>query len=497
MPFLRAATGLLPMKTGGGSPLQPSPTNSVGPTSPPIITPPSGFNFDMATGTKRGWPGSNNQFDNYRQTREWNYNFADLGEGFAGIRWQPTWFDVNGFVGWWQPAGGDVNRIQRKGPTGQDSRTLVLNCSPNSLTIPVGEPVVLWENYGEYDNPLTTAFNLNGYNMPVRSKMTVTGGSGSPAYDTVNPRVIEVDAGTALPAIDFTPPRWTSGGFNRSTIQHRHWRFLANTATNEMRFPMNEFSQRTVTDVIGNGGYAMLGGDQFQPTGADWTQMYAHFGATLTTELFRLECEGLAAAMGNTDPNRLAVELENEPTSEWHNAGGTGYGDLLASTWYPIARAAWGPERTIVVKANGFGHLNNLIDIFDFACPAGHNMHLVIHDYDGMIQGPSGSNGFGSITETNWIADQIRTKINALGYRGGGATEIGVNQGTSNGDTDRGQRLGRLLTSFTNQNLYMFVWALVGDGIVCSEIRNVNGHLIEAYWPGISPYARRAGIMTT
>lgn len=224
-----------------------------------------------------------------------------------------------------------------------------------------------------------------------------------------------------------------------------------------------------------------------------------HFGGTLVDELWRLECEGLAYYLGNTDPNRLAVELENEPTRENHDVGdGPGYLDLLPTVWYPIARTAWGAERTLVLKATDFGSLNTLIDTFDFAPPAGDNAHLVVHGYDNQMRGPGGGiYGWTDISQTDWIADQIRQKINALGYKGGGATELGVDANRASGDADRGQRMGRLLTSFTAKDLYLFAWSMTGDSVRCSGVENINGHNIETYYSGLRPYARRAGIMVT
>lgn len=502
MPILRSASGLVrPMVGRAGGPLSNSPPNVA---APPIITPPSDYNFDMSQpGTAmRGWPGSNNQFANFEKTRDWAANFADQQESFAGIRWQPSWPEILGFYGTWQPAGGDVKRIRRKGTSGQDLRTLVLECGPNPAAVPAGDKVVLWlqPSAGAYD--AATTYNLSGYNLPLKQKMTVVRSTGSPWGVIDGTRIIELDAGQDLPAIDFTVPTYSGGWYTKTTIQHRHWSFYADSSTKALRHPLSWYTDLSLNSVLKNGGYIMLGGVQHQPTWVDWEREHQLLGASLTEELWRLECEGLAHYYGNTDPRRCAVELENETVWPWadHTSNGVqraGAGRLIRDVFYPIARTAWGPERTIVLKATNYGALSSLINEFDIPCPAGHNCHLVIHNYDNQINGPGGQYAWTDIGQTNWIADQIRAKINSLGYKGGGATEIGVDKGRVPNDWDRGQRLGRMLTSFTNRDLYMFVWSMSGDSVRCADVQTINGKSIEAYWREIAPYARRAGIMTT
>lgn len=482
------------MVTRAGGLLTNAPANIA---APPIVRPPSGLAFDMATGSKKGWPGSNNQFENFGADRDWANNFSDPQNSFAAIRNQFTWFAIQGFEGQWEPAGGDVNRIYRKGASGQDARTLVMECGPNPAAVPVGDKVVLFRSTSPGDIQ-GGSLNLSGYNLPLRQKMTCTASSGSAWGDGNGTRIIELDAGQALPGIDYYPAKYSGGWYEKSVLQHRHWSFYSNSAAKQLRHPLGLYTDIARNQVLANGGYFVSGGVQFQPTWTDWSREYRLMGASLIEELWRLECEGLANYYGDTDPRRMAVELENEPTSEWHDVGdGPGYGDLLPDVWHGIARQVWGPERTLIVKSSGFGGLNTLLNEFDFRCPAGDNSHLVIHNYDNQIQGPGGFYGWTDIGQTDWIAQQVRAKINELGYRGGGSTELGVDIGRSNGDYDRGQRLGRLLTSFTANDLYMFSWSMVGDAVRCSDIYSINGHSIEAYWPNVRPYARRAGIMTT
>jgi hypothetical protein len=452
----------------------------------------------MAVGSKRGWAGSNNQFENFGAPRDWVFNFSNEGESFAGIRWQPTWLDIRGFYGSWEPAGGDVLRVRRKGDSGRAARTLVFECAVNPAAVPVGEKVVLWAISSDGGANSDTTLNLSGFKLQLKQKYTVTASTGSAEGDTTGRRIIEVDVGVDLPDIDHTPGTISAQfGSTRSILQHRHWSFYKNSAKRSLRHPLGWFTELSLRSVLANGGYLVLGGGQWQPTWWDWSREWSALGASLVEELWRLECEGLANYFGNTDPRRCAVELENEPTQEYRLPGGAGYGDLLASVWYPVARRVWGPDRTLVVKSTAWGGLDSLIKDFDFVCPSGDNAHLAFHNYDDQISGPDGPSAWVSIGQTDWVADQCRVRIKALGYKGGGTTEIGVDASRVASDADRGQRLGRLLTSLTRRDLYMFTWAMTGDSVRCSEIQKIGGRRIEAYRRGIARYARRAEIMTT
>jgi hypothetical protein len=244
---------------------------------------------------------------------------------------------------------------------------------------------------------------------------------------------------------------------------------------------------------------------QGQPTWYDWTEDYRNFGASLVEELWRMECQGLADYFGSVDPAKVAVELENEPTRSWGTeSAGVGYGDLLPDVWYGMARQIWGADRTLVVKGTNFGGLDDLLATYDFTNPTGHRTHLVTHNYDGQPHYPNGNAlNWGNIGETNWYADQLKKKIVDLGYTGGGMTEFGA--GTHEwwdynivvSDAERGRRHGRILTSLTNQGLYLFPWGSVGDNHNASGIYNIDGHDIEAYHPGLRPYANRANSTTT
>lgn len=242
--------------------------------APPIVRPPNTLGFQMGQpgDTRLGSFGSNNQFENFAGPRDWVYNFAAPDYDFSGVRNQFTWTETVGFQGRWQPAGGDVNRIYRKGASGQDSHTLVLECGVNPSAVPVGDKVVLWiqEGPGDYQG---TALNLSGYNMPLRQKMTCTASTASAWGDADGTRIIELDAGQALPAIDHYPAKYSGGWYERSTLQHRHWSFFQDNATKELRHPLGQFTDIAINEVLANGGYFVSGGQQFLPTWAPTNEM--------------------------------------------------------------------------------------------------------------------------------------------------------------------------------------------------------------------------------
>ena len=475
------------------------------------MTAPIDLGFDMAK-ARPGVPGINDQFENLTRERNWPATFAHPTEGFAGIRWQPTWKRADGYYGSWQPAEFEIYRIRRKGTTGADANRLILTCGPNNAAVPVNDKVVLWyvPSNGGVDRT-RNSFDLSGFSLPLRSKVNVTGSTPSATYDAAGRRLIEIDAGGPLPAIDYTVPTFVEGGATWRHLRGRHWSFYKDSSVKSYRHPLQWFTGITKDDILKGGGYVMLGGLQHIPTWYDWTRDYRNFGASLTEELWRLECEGLADRMGNTDPRKLAVELENEPTSQWATGSyGVGYGDLLPDVWYGIARSVWGQDRTLVVKSTGFGTLDSLRDEFTFRCPTGHNAHLVSHNYDGQAHMATNNNiaiNWGNIAQTDYYAKILADKITELGYKGGGMTEMGAypqewyNYDLKVSQEERGRRMGRALTSLTNKGLYNFYWGLLGGDPTTSldmaSIYSIDGNNIEAMRPLMRPFASRSGLTIT
>jgi hypothetical protein len=505
----------MPILTIDGRPLadsgniySPSPANIA---APAIVTPPADLSFNMAT-ARPGVPGVNDQFENLTRARDWTQNFKHPTEGFAGIRWQPTWKRADGFQGSWQPAEGEIFKIARKGTTGADLRTLVFTCGPNDAAIPVGDSIVIWyvPSNGGVDKA-QTSLALSGYNLPLLSKLTVTASTGSKTYDTAGRRIVEIQTSADLPAIDYTVPTFVESSTTWRRMRMRHWSFYKDASTKAMRHPLGWFCGITIDNIVPNGGYCMLGGLQHLPTWYDWTQDYRNFGATLTEELYKAEQQGLADRLGTLDPRLLAVEIpENESTRQWADStSGVGYGTLLKSFYYPTARQIWGQERTLVLKATSFGNLDSMRDEFDFKCPTGENAHLATHNYDGQAHIPAQNNlaiNWGNIDQTDYYAKVLAQKITDLGYKGGGLTEVGAypqewyDYTKTVTQEERGRRMGRILTSASNKGLYTFFWGMLGGDPTTSldmaSIYTIDGSNIEAFRPAMRPYASRSGLTT-
>lgn len=487
--------------------------------SAPVAAPePNSLEFNMAI-QRSGVPGVVDVGETFTRQRNWLSNFAIPGEGFAGIRWCPSWIDGLDRPGFSEPATADIYRIHRKGASGADQQTLVFTCGPNPAAIPTGDSIVVWNNDTIDVVTQNSSYDLSGFLLPTRSKLTVSASTASAAQDVDGRRTVEVNFGTALPAIDFTPAWLTSGSVTKSAMQLRHWSFYANAATKQLRQPIALHASITLNQALPAGGYIMLGGNQFASPTYDWSRDYLNFGATLVEELYRLECEGLAETFGATNPRRLAVELENNPVHSWDTVGLTqGYSQLLKFVFYPIARTAWGQDRTLVVKPPG--GINGLTTKFDFPCPVGELAHLAIHqntleafEYvlqeDGSyildemgtpVQAEGLESSFANIQETDAIALEISNKITQYGYAGGGITSVGITPPVSL--SEKGMRLGRILTSMTSKGLYVWYNANMETSdpvntFDTADFFTINGERIEALYPEMRPYASRSGLIFT
>ncbi len=510
MPIL-VGTGGGVLAGGSGKPLLRS---DLGLAAPPGIGGPSDLIFGM-TSARPGVPGVNDQFERFGEPRTWEVNWTNP-EGFAGVRWQPTWMRADGYYGSWEPAEGEVFRIRRKGVSGQDQQILTVTCGPNPAPVPAGDSVVLWEVDG-YNGGVrrNSAKALSGYNLPLRTKMTVVASRPSATWDANGRREIDIDAGVPLPAIDHVIPSFVDQERNETwqSMRLRHWSFYVDGSVNRLRWPLPWFRDNSLELVLPYGGHVLLGGLQMRPTWRDWTLDWNDFGASLVEELWRKECEGLAYHFGASDPRRLAVELENEPVQPWNSGvsgNDIGYGPLLQDVWYPVARQAWGRERTLGVKATSFGSIDSLRDDFTFTNPSGDNTFLFAHNYDGQLHlgHPGGPLAiWADIGETDYVAEVIAGKIAQHGYKGGGMSEAGTNiyewwlDENSNlipvSQEERGRRMGRLITSLTRKGLSMWAWGLVGDWYNCVGMYQDGTSIVEKYFPEMRPYCVRAGRTTT
>lgn len=443
-----------------------------------------------------GRPGIVDYGNSMEKERDWEYSYINPNEGFMGVRWCPSWIRTDIQAAAWQPAGADIYRVQRKGNAGADARTLVLTCSPNSAQIPAGDPVVIWEASADDTVSTNTTHDFNGYNLQLKSKLNISACIPSLLYDINGRQIIEIDTGEVLPVIDYLPPFFTNNfGVHKSTMQLRHWQFYVNSANKQLRLPFPYFFQNTRKAVL-SGANVILGGNQWAPTNYDWSKDYFNFGASLTEELFRKECEGLANYFNDLPPSHLAVELENKVFHHWENIGSTiGYKSLLNDVWYPIARTAWGQERTLIVK--GPGNANGTLSYFDWSPPNGERAHLAVHANNTELVGPNGGISLASIAESDWLAVALRDKINDLGFSGGGVTELRIDY--PNNTVDKAKKMGRVLTSFKNNNLYTWYYGHIGTNPDftpnVADVFSVNGFRIEALFPEMRAHASRAGMI--
>lgn len=448
----------------------------------PII-PPKTTAFNMAQG-KPGVPGFFAVGDNMAKRRDLSFNFRNSSNGFSAVRWCPSWIRTDSNPAYWEPAGSDIYNVKRKGPSGVDAQTLVFTCSPNTALIPNGDSVVIWEADSDVSVIQSSNYDLSGFALPVRSKLIVTNCIPSQAYNLNGRQVVEIQMGAILPAIDFSPAFFTTNGVSKSPLQMRHWSFYKDEANGILRNPIAYYAKLT-QDALSGGAYVMLGGNQWAPSNYDWSKDYFNFGASLIEELYRKECEGLADIFGNSDTNKLAVELENNVIHAWNTVNvTTGYKVLLDDVFYPIARAAWGDDRTICVKCSG--GLDGMVNVFDWKPPTGSNTHLVAHGNDGNINGPNGIIDFSSIAESDWLAEEIREKIISLGFAGGGIIDLSIDDVAD--IFDKSERFGRVLTSMTNAQLYTFFTGV-------SDTFTIDGSRIEALYPEMRQFARRAGLV--
>lgn len=448
--------------------------------------PSTDLNFAIRS-ARPGVPGVNDPGDRLTLHRDWTFNFSNPDQGFSGIRWNQSWIRTEYDETVWQHANADIYRIQRKGTVGADLQTLVFTCSPNTHAIPAGDPVVIWDATNDTDVVQNTSHSLSGFALPTRTKLAISSCTPSAIYDENGRRIIEINFGTNLPAIDHVPA-WFAvpGGGQKSSMQLRHWKFYANETLKEFRHPLKALAQITKTNALPNNGYIILGGNKFYPNGYDWSKDFINFGASLTEELFRSEMQGLAAEFGATDPRRLAVELEDRVYQSWLADGDfPGYKTLLADIFYPVARTAWGQERTLIVK--GPGGMAGL-GAFDWRPPTGQNVHFAVHVNDT-------DTPMTNITETDDAAELIKDKINSLGFRGGGITSLTINPPID--IFEKGRRLGRMLTSATNNGLYVFYYASLGTDpattVSVADVFTINGARIEAVNQEMASLASRSG----
>lgn len=512
MPIIRSGSTFL---RSGNSFLRPHSGNVY---APAIVTPPSEQLWSYTADTQKlQWPLTNNQFDNIvarsnGQLRDWFWTMNGPQHRFGGIRYYWSWLHKgeNAYPHW-QPAVRKVYNVRRKGTTGVDAQTLVYTCSLNTANIPVGDQVwFLLEDMGYHGNiaPQST-LDIGGYTLNLRQKMSVSRSVASPtgSFDHTTVRsTIEVITGSALPAINYTPPADIWGEPQLRLIHHS---FYANAATKTLRHPY-DWHFGILKDEIAAAptlGHVVLGGLQGIPTWRCWTHLFT-MGGPLFQELYALECQGLADYFGATDPRYVMYELENEPVYAWNGDAGfqADYGrniplrTSLRDIMYPAARTAWGANRSILIKGGGFGGLDALRDEFNLtnADFGGGANFLGNHNYADSAPhlGPGGRQlWYDDGSDARYHADILATKASNGGFKGAAITEFSA-PGFWPAD-QRGRHIGKMHSAAAGRSIAFTHWDLTGDHYshswLYSDVPGSEGRLVQQIIPEMRPYCGRSG----
>lgn len=440
----------------------------------------------------------NDQHELFFADRDWAATIAKTDGGFLGWRNELSWIRADGYFGSWEPAEREVRRVYRKGASGADLRTLVLECSPNPGEVRADgtERAVLWK-VDAWDGVVApdTAWASAGFNIPLKQKLPITGSTPSTRWNATESSFLEIEMPGDMPAIDFVPGAGPGG------MRVRHWSFWLDSTNKVPRYPAATFDHYA-HQVIAAGGWFVSGGNQGTPYWRDWTCEYRDFGS-MTEELWRGEQEYLATIFDADDPTRVLIELESTPTREWADgAEGVGLGTLLRDVWYPIARE-YHPDRTLGVKGGREGSLTSLIGEFDWTVPDGKNTFILTHDFDG---GPTDNTGTKMIwhnsAQAEWYAGQIAAAVSSAGAHGGGMTKIGHrpyewwDNSLAVSNAERGRRLGRMLTAASARGLFLAGWFRTSDAMACADLYGgpPDTARLEQLWPDLRPYAAIAGL---
>lgn len=484
--------------------------------TPPIITPPQDLAWDYATvdgGAKLQWPLTNNQFDNMAarlpdgRYRDWNATLNGPQHRYGGVRYYYSWWHtVYEWVPGWQPAARLVYRVYRKGSSGQALRTLVFECIHNTATIPLGDQVWFYLAGTSYEGEINTAstYDIGGYTLNLKQKMTVTGGSGSPDNPVDSRSFVEVTFGQDLPPINHTVPLNSpvGGGVSpRPALILNHHSFYANAATRQLRYPFAWHFNILRNDVIPNGGHVVLGGAQGNPTWRDWTDLFNFIGP-LAYEMYALEQQGLAQEFGAIDPRRVLNELENESVREYLPSPGNpmGFRAALLDIMYPHARAAWGNTASFLVKPNQHGSLDGLWDwdVTNGMLGNGNNF-LGNHNYADSTPHQNSPTGrqlwYEDAADCQWHATRLSSVASTQGYKGAVVTEFSAPRAWA---VDvRGKSIGRFHTYMTGRSIPVALWDLTGDQYGCAwlydDVPGTEGKVVQAIIPELRPYCGRSG----
>ena len=126
--------------------------------------------------------------------------------------------------------------------------------------------------------------------------------------------------------------------------------------------------------------------------------------------------------------------MENEQVVQWLDAPGTdkplGVRSSLLDFQYPTSRAAWGQERSFLLKGSNFGSIDSLRDEWDLDNNVhfgGGNNLIGNHNYEGGAKHTNGQQiWYDSTEDCNYHAGLLADTIATGHFKGGGMTEWGV-----------------------------------------------------------------------
>jgi hypothetical protein len=170
----------------------------------------------------------------------------------------------------------------------------------------------------------------------------------------------------------------------------------------------------------------------------------------------------------------------------------------------PIARTAWGPDRTQLIGGTGFKGLDGLRK-FDINIPAtfpGLRALLENHNYAGNYA-PHISDGgrqlwYLSRADADEHAKQVSDKAAAMGFDGAIMGEWSSPNTTA--AADRGREIGMLHTALSAKGIPCCYWDLVPDLFGFADLYNnvpgSEGVTVQAVFPELRAACGRAGRTT-
>ena len=473
------------------------------------------------------FPLTNNQFDNLGIARDWHATLNGPLHRYSGVRYQPTWFGQNADVSrpggtaypQWQCASARVYRAYRKGASGGDQRVLRLEIEHNTNRIRSGDQGWLYMLDGYAGSASgASSLDLGGFSLPLKSKLTVTGSEPSPDDPIDSRAYVDITFPNDLPNINYSPPTFRphdwAPDYTEPQLIFVHHSFYADALTKRLRYPLSWHLDILKLDVLDNGGSVVVGGLQRLPVWSCWTT-FANFVGNhdLVFDLYKQEQEGLANHFGDTDPGRLCNELENEAVAGWTDdkarseqnyanpQAAIGLRKSLLEYMYPMSRAAWGKDRTLIVKGPSFGSVDRVRD-WDIDVAAtwpGDRVLLGNHNYAGSFAPKIVPDGrqfwYQSRADADEHARQLVDRAAAMHMDGAIMTEWSSPNTTAT--AERGREIGMLHTALAAKGVPVAYWDLVGDlfgfAWAYNDVPGSEGKTVQAVVPELRQYCGRAG----